>query len=122
MNTPQRRTGLAFPLAWGALAFALLLLLPGLKSHMPFWSADSPEYSAGMLAVAYLAGALVLTVMLAIGRPVGAVRAVSITVFFFCLAFLYFLLQKPAPMVSRSIILAIFAAAIVMTLLGFRLK
>jgi cytochrome c2 len=122
MNTPPQRTGLAFPLTWCALTFALLLLLPGLKSHMPFWSADSPEYAAGVLAAAYLAGVLVLTAMLGLGRPVGAVLALSITVFFFCLAFLYFLLQKPAPMVSRSIILAIFGAGIVMTLLGFSLK
>src|SRR5450755_673397 len=83
------RSGVGFLLAWHALAFALLLLLPGVKSHVPFWSADNPEYAASLLAGAYLAGVLLLLVIRSLGRTVGMMLVVNITFSVFCLMFLY---------------------------------
>jgi cytochrome c2 len=121
-GTAPARSGVGFLLTWHALAFALLLLLPGVKSHMAFWSADNPQYSASVLAAAYLAGVLLLMVIRSLGRPVGAMLAVNVILGVFCLAFLYFLMSKPAPMVSRSIILALFGAAVVLAWLGSALR
>jgi aldose sugar dehydrogenase len=116
------RADLAFLFVWHALAFALLLLLPGLKSHLPFWADENPEAAASVLAVAYLAGIAVLMMVRARGRPVGIVRAANITVVVFCGAFLYFLLTRPAPSISRSVIVAMFVGAVVLAALGFALR
>jgi aldose sugar dehydrogenase len=121
-STAPTRSGVGFLLAWHALAFALLLLLPGVKSHLAFWSADNPEHAASVLAAAYLTGVLLLMVIRSLGRPVGAVLAANVTFGVFCLTFLYFLMSKPAPGGSRSIILAVFGAAIVLASLGFGLR
>jgi len=116
------RADWAFLFVWHMLAFALLLLLPGLKSHVPFWVDDNPEAAASRLAVAYLAGIAVLLGFRARGRPIGIVRAANVTVVVFCLAFLYLLLAKPAPVISRSVIVAMFAGSIVLAALGFALR
>jgi cytochrome c2 len=115
-------SGLGFSVAWHVLAFSLLLVLPVVKSRMPFWSADSPEHAATALALAYLGGVLVLASIRALGKPVSAMRAASVIVAAFAVAFLCFLLSKPAPSVSRSVILAMFGGAILFASLGFALR
>lgn len=116
------RADWAFLLVWHTLAFALLLLLPGLKSHVPFWAGENPEAAAILLAVAYLAGIAVLFGFRALDRPIGILRAANVTTVLFCLIFLYFLLAKPAPAISRSVIVAMFAGSLVLAALGFALR
>jgi cytochrome c2 len=116
------RADWAFLLAWHALAFALLLFLPGIKSHLPFWADDNPEAAASRLAVAYLVGVAVLMLIRARGRRVGLLRAANVTLAVFGLAFLYLLLAKPAPAISRSVIVAMFAGSVVLAALGFALR
>ncbi len=111
-----------FLAAWHSLSFGLLLALTGMKSRVPFWSAESPEYAAIFLAGAYLAGVLVLAIMRHRGRAVGVGTATVVTAAAFGLGFLCFLLHKPVPEVSRSIILAMFCAAIVLASAGFALR
>lgn len=121
-----QRSAAIFLLAWHALSLALLLLMPGIKSHIPLWAADNwtpdnPERGALLLAGAYLAGAFVLAALNALGRTVGFARALSGFLAAFCLAFLYFLMSRSPPTVSRSIILAVFCASLVLGCLGFGL-
>ena len=121
------RSGAGFRVAWHALALAFLVLLPGMKSHIAFWAPDNwtrdnPERGALLLAAAYLAAVVVLAAQNALGRTVGFARAAGGIIAAFCLAFLYFLLSRPAPTVSRSIILALFGASIVLGTLGFGLR
>lgn len=108
--------------AWHVGGFTLLLLLPGLKSHMPFWADENPEIGASLLAAVYFAGAVVLAIVYASGRSVGVVRALNVMMVVFCFAFLYFLLTKPAPIVSRSMILAMFVGSMLLAAAGAGLK
>jgi cytochrome c2 len=128
-ETPQKSAAqgpagapLRFLIAWHLLSFVLLLALPGLKSRLPFWTADSPEHAASVLACAYLAGVLLLTIIRYRGQPVGVLKAVVITVAAFGVGFLYFLLHKPVPEVSRSIIAAMFGLGVVLAAAGFVLR
>jgi aldose sugar dehydrogenase len=113
---------LGFLIAWHLVSFTLLLVLPGIKSRVPFWTADSSESAASVLACTYLVGVLILAIIRYRGRPVGLVKAVVVTIAAYGLGFLYFLLHKPVPQVSRSIIVAMFGAAIVLTAAGFALR
>ena len=120
--SPSAARGWTSLVAWQGLVLALLLLLPGLKSHVPFWVDDNPERGALMLALAYGAAAVVLMGIRAVGRPVRMGTAVGVVIAAFCLAFLYFLLTKTPPTVSRSIVLVEFALALVLAPLGFAAK
>ncbi len=128
-ETPQKSAGhgstaapLGFPIAWHLLSFVLLLGLPGIKSRVPFWTADSPEHAASVLAGAYLAAVLLLAIMRYRGRPVGVGKAAVVTVAVYGLGFLYFLLHKPAPQLSRSVIVAMFGLGVVLAAAGFVLR
>jgi aldose sugar dehydrogenase len=100
----------------------LLLLLPTLKSHVPFWAADNPEESGRILALAFIAGMLLLSIAAAAGARVGGMRAVGVMFAAFCLAFLFLLLHKPAPAGSRSVVAALFAIGMVFSAMGFTLR
>ncbi len=115
-----------FLVAWHILALALIVLLPGIKAHIPFWesgywSDDNPERGALLLAGAYLAAVVALAGLGALGRKVGFARAASGILAAFCLAFLLFMLSRHAPAVSRSMVLAVFGASLVAGSLGFGL-
>ena len=123
LNGGDRR----FLILWHLCVLALLVLLPGIKSHLPFWSPDvwtpdNPERGALVLAGAYLAGVCLLAALRAFGRCVGYLRAASAIFAAFCLAFLYFLLARPEPVVSRSIVLTVFGLSLVLGSLGFGLR
>lgn len=123
----NRRSSVGFLVLWHLCALALLVLLPAMKSHVPFWSPDfwtpdNPERGALLLAGAYLAGVGILTALYALGVTVHYLRAASAVFAAFCLAFLYFLLVRPAPVVSRSIMLVVFGASLVLGSLGFGLR
>jgi cytochrome c2 len=104
------------------LAFLLLLVLPGIKSRVPFWSAENPEVAATLLALAYLAGAFILAVIERRGRPVGILTATLVIAATFGVGFLSFLLHKPPPEVSRSILVLMFGGAIVLAAAAFVLR
>lgn len=111
-----------FQALWHLLAFALLLTLTGIKSRIPFWSTDNPEHAAVFLAGAYVLSVLVLAIIRRQGRRVGIYSAMVVTAAVFGVGFLCFLLRKPVPEVSRSTLVAIFGAAIVLASVGFALK
>jgi len=111
-----------FLLMWHIVGCLLLLLLPGVKTRIPFWSPDSPENAATLLTGAYAVSVIVLTLIRIRGRQVGVVNALLVTLAAFSLGFLYFLLHKPAPEVSRSIIAAMLGAALVLNAVGFGLR
>lgn len=110
-----------FLAAWHLLGFALLLLLPGVKSHLAFWVADSPVYAANILAGAYFAGVVLLLCLAAAGR-VNVAIAIVVIVAALGLGCLSFLLHKPVPDVPRSVIAAMFAASVVLVATGFLLR
>ena len=123
----ERRSSFGFLVLWHLCVLALLVLVPGIKSHVPFWSPDTwapdnPERGALLLAGAYVAGVGFLAALYALGRTVGYLRAASMIFAAFCLSFLYFLLERPAPVVSRSIVLTVFGASLVLGSLGFGLR
>jgi cytochrome c2 len=108
---PTPSTG--FLVMWHVMGCMLLLLLPGLKTRIPFWSLESPENAATLLAGAYAVSVIALTLIHMRGRRVGVLNALLVTIAAFSFGFLYFLLHKPTPEVSRSMIAAMFGAAIV---------
>jgi cytochrome c2 len=107
---------------WHLLAFAVLLVLPGIKSRVPFWLPDNPDSAAAVLAVAYLAGVLAIAIVRGRGRQLGVPTVALVMSAAFGLGFLYFLLHKPALEVSRSILVAMFGAALVLGSVGFLLR
>src|SRR5450631_3201200 len=109
-------------LLWNAMAFLLLLAIPGVKSRVPFWSAENPDNAATYLAAAYLVSALLLAGIRARGRATSIPMAVVVTLAAFGLGFLTFLLHRPVPEVSRSVIVAMLAAAAVLAAVGFGLR
>ncbi|MEA3175042.1 MAG: hypothetical protein QOF42_2453, partial [Gammaproteobacteria bacterium] len=117
-----KRSSINFLLAWHLLGFALLLLLPGIKAHVAFWVADSPVYAANILACAYLAGVAILLCIRAVAGPVGAATAIVVMIAALGAGCLSFLLHKPVPDVPRSVIAAMFAAAVVLAAIGFALR
>lgn len=116
---PRHPARTAYLLGWYALGCVLLSLLPPLKSHVPFWAEDYPESGAIWLSAAFLLSglALALTSGLRSGR-----RALALSIFmptaFFCVTFLYFMIARPAPLVSRSVLLMVFAGALVLSMIG----
>ncbi|MDP9009199.1 MAG: PQQ-dependent sugar dehydrogenase [Pseudomonadota bacterium] len=104
------------------MAFTLLLLLPGIKSRVPFWTGDSADDAAKFLACAYLGAALVLAIVRLRRRRVSVVSVLMVTVAAFGIGFLSFLLHKPVPEVPRSVIAATFSAAILLAVTGFALR
>jgi cytochrome c2 len=109
-------------LLWHAMAFLLLLAIPGVKSRVPFWSAENPDNAANYLAAAYLVSALLLAGIRARGRPTSIAMTVVVTLAAFGLGFLTFLLHRPVPEVSRSIIVAMLAVAALLAAVGFGLR
>jgi aldose sugar dehydrogenase len=118
----SKGSSIGFLLAWHLLGFALLLLLPGIKSHVAFWVVDSPVYAANILACAYLAGVVVLLCIRAVAGSVGAATAIVVMVAALGAGCLSFLLHKPVPDVPRSVIAAMFAVAVVLAAFGFVLR
>jgi cytochrome c2 len=110
----------AFLFAWNALALVLLVLLPAVTSRVPIWLAlDADVLVVEVLAGAYLAGILILTVVQSRGRPVGITPAVGVTVAAFGVAFLILLMTRWATGFSRAILLVLFCSAIILAALGF---
>jgi cytochrome c2 len=109
-------------LLWHVMAFLLLLAIPGVKSRVPFWSAENPDSAATYLAGAYLVSALLLAGIRRRGRPASILTAVVVTVAVFGLGFLMFLLHRPVPEVPRSIIVTMLAVAVVLASAGFALR
>jgi cytochrome c2 len=115
---PSKRSA-AFVVTWHLLALVLLLALPGIKSHVPFWSTDNPDFVVTELAGLYIAAVIVVAILGAGGRRVGIVSAATATVAVFGLGFLYVLLRKPVPVVSRAAIVVVFGAAVVLMCVRF---
>ncbi|HLW23739.1 MAG TPA: PQQ-dependent sugar dehydrogenase [Steroidobacteraceae bacterium] len=107
------RTG--FLLIWYVLGCVLLSILPALKSHVPFWADDYPETGAVWLSGAFLLGGLVITLASLAGRRAPAL-SISLPLAFFCATFLFFLIERPAPVVSRSVVVGVFAAALLLSI------
>jgi len=115
-------SSMAFLLIWHIMGGLLLLFLPGIKTRIPSWSPDSPEHAAILLIGAYALSVIVLTMIRIRGRPVGAVNAALVTIAAFSCLFLYFLMHKPPPEISRSIIAGMFGATIVLNSVAFGLQ
>jgi cytochrome c2 len=108
-----RRT--VFLLGWYLLGCVLLSILPALRSHVPFWAEDYPESGAVWLSAAFLIAGLVITVTSLAGRRSLAL-SIGLPVACFCATFLLFLITRPTPVVSRSVLLAVFAGALLLSI------
>src|ERR1700689_2243283 len=111
---PTARPSMRFLVAFYLLGFVLLLLLPGMKSHVAFWVSDSPVYAANVLAGAYAVGVVVLLCLRATAVPVNVAIAIVVSVAALGLGCLSFLLHKPVPDVPRSVIAAMFGVSVVL--------
>jgi len=110
-----------FLVAWHILVCVLLLMLPALKLRVAFWSSDYPQYP-WIFAGAYALAVIALAMVRGGGRRLGIATVVVVMMAAFGLGFLYFLLHKPPADVPRSIIAAVFGAAVLLGTVGFVLR
>ncbi|HVW69251.1 MAG TPA: PQQ-dependent sugar dehydrogenase [Steroidobacteraceae bacterium] len=112
-----------FLLAWHLLAFVLLLLLSGLKTHLPLWSPVMPDRPIVMaLGYCYLISVLLLLVSRFLGRPVNILQALCVTLAVFGVEFVYLVLTRAEISGPRSALLGMVGAAVILVTLGFVLR
>jgi len=102
-------------LLWHILAVALLLLFPAILLKSPILSARPAEAFVVMaLAAGYALSALLLAIARRGGRELKFVPGLSIPLAVFAAVFFLFLLHHPPDGYSRAVLIAVFAAAMIL--------
>jgi len=104
--------GLGFLLLWHALVLTLLMTIPSLKLHVPFWSLNDTEFLPFLILLGgYVVAAAIVIVAQVRGQPLRALPLLLTVVAIFGLIFLYLLLRKADS--SRVAMLLVFIATLV---------
>ena len=115
------RANAAYVIAWHLLVLALLTALPRFLLHVPIWSlAYGEQLPFFVLTGGYAICAIVASAALLMGRPLDTERLFLTVLGVFSLAFIYLMVSKHEA--SRAILLAVFAAAVVLVPLSVQIS